>query len=122
MNIRDISKQINDNAIAKGFWDKNFNLSEKLMLVVSEIAEAQEADRTHKYMQYSIAAVNGWVADDDFKIAFEKYVKDTFEDELADAVIRLFDLAFHLRIDLTAHIQAKHRYNKMRPVKHGKKY
>ena len=64
----------------------------------------------------------GWVSDKDFIEHFEKTEKDTFQDELADAVIRILDLAEHFEIDLQAHIKAKHRYNTTREFMHGKKY
>jgi NTP pyrophosphatase (non-canonical NTP hydrolase) len=60
--------------------------------------------------------------DVDFNDAFSKLVKDTFEDEIADAVIRLFDMSAGLGIDLESHIMAKLRYNANRPKMHGKKY
>jgi NTP pyrophosphatase (non-canonical NTP hydrolase) len=49
-------------------------------------------------------------------------VKDTFEDEIADTVIRLLDLSEGLGIDIEKHIRLKLEYNKTRPHKHGKKY
>lgn len=60
--------------------------------------------------------------DDKFKRAFVSTVKDTFEDELADVMIRVMDLAAFKGIDLEAHIKAKMRYNSLREHKHGKKY
>ena len=56
------------------------------------------------------------------KNEFEKSVKNTFEDELADIMIRVMDLAAFKGIDLESHIKAKMRYNAMREHKHGKKY
>lgn len=53
---------------------------------------------------------------------FKKRVKDTFEDELADAVIRIMDLAEYMQIDLYKHILLKHWYNKQREYKHGKMF
>lgn len=50
------------------------------------------------------------------------FVKDTLEDELADALIRLLDLTAHLGIDIERHIELKMQYNALRPYKHGKKY
>ena len=47
---------------------------------------------------------------------------DTFEDEIADAVIRLLDLAAGLGIDLEKHISSKVQYNETRPILHGKSY
>ena len=56
------------------------------------------------------------------RINFQDYIKDSFEDEIADAVIRLFDLTEGFGIDLEKHIRMKLNYNKTRPYKHGKKY
>jgi len=123
MNIYDISKEINENAHAKGFWEKGMNIPEKLMLTVGELSEAMEADRDSKFCTYNMDAINGWVQDSDFIEAYKDWVKGTFEEEIADAVIRLFDLATELKIDLPAHIEAKVRFNKSRPHMHGgKKY
>ena len=54
--------------------------------------------------------------------AFEHCIKDSFEDEITDAVIRLFDLAAGLNINLDKHIEAKLAYNRSRDRFHGKKY
>jgi len=49
-------------------------------------------------------------------------IKNTFEDELADVVIRVLDLCAFKKIDIESHIKAKMRYNSSRPHKHGKSY
>lgn len=122
MNIKEIQKQINDNAEVKGFWDKGIELEKKLLLVVSEVVEAMEADRSDKYCEVNMDVVNGWVSDENFVKHYKEQVKDTFEDEIAGATIRLFDLAYKMGFDLEKHIEAAHRYNTTRPYKHGKKY
>lgn len=100
----------------KGFWDKERNVGELLMLVVSELGEAMEAHR------------RGNFTPDLFKgsfhtpVSFEANIKDTFEDEIADAVIRLLDLSAGLGIDLEWHIRLKVEYNMNRPKLHGKLY
>ena len=121
MTIKELSIIIHNTAINNGFWE-TFNLPEKLMLIVSEVSEAMEADREGRRMGASILGVNGWTKDGDFKESFLTNVKDTLEDELADACIRIFDLAEKMNIDLEEHIRAKMRYNAMREFKHGKKY
>ncbi len=58
-----------------------------------------------------------------FDFVFKNSIKDTFEDEIADTVIRCFDMAAHLGFDLEKHIELKMRYNTLRPQMHGgKKY
>lgn len=53
---------------------------------------------------------------------FETDIKDTFEDEIADCFIRLFDLCGRYKIDIESHIKAKMKYNSLREKLHGKKY
>jgi len=124
--INQLSQEINDNARAKGFWDKERNTGEMLMLIVSEISEALEADRKDRYCDWSFDTPPiihpEQLNDDEFKQLFAERVKDKFEDELADAVIRIFDLAYSKNINLQWHIEAKMRFNAMRPHMHGKKY
>jgi NTP pyrophosphatase (non-canonical NTP hydrolase) len=121
LGIQELAKDIHENALKKGFWE-DANIGEKLMLIVSELSEALEADRKNRYFKKEIGAVNGWVYDKDFEEHFTTDVKDTFQDELADVFIRLLDLSTYLGIDLLGHVIAKNRYNKSRPYKHGKKY
>jgi len=71
-------------------------VSEKLMLVVSEVSEAMEGHRKN-------------LMDD--KLPHRKMV----EVELADAVIRIADLAGALGLDLGGAIQEKMDYNAVRP-------
>lgn len=121
--IKSLILEIHENAKSKGFYDPGTseNIGEKLMLIVSEIAEALEADRKG---YYSICGTLTKALEygEDFKNAFEANVKNTFEDELADAVIRIFDLAGWKKIDLEWHILQKMRYNSTREKMHGKKY
>ena len=118
----------------KGFWDTERNVSEMLMLIVSEVAEAQEALRKNHYAKQSV--VDGLDTDlilqeqdDEFQMnigiwkgLFEDGVKSSFEDELADVAIRLFDLCGGLGIDLEKYIKLKMKYNSMRGYKHGKAF
>lgn len=129
--INNLAIQVHENAKSKGFFDSEKNIGEMLCLIHSEVSEALEADRKDRFTNIPPLALRGLAEksfgriywdDDVFKPAFEKGVKDTFEDELADVVIRVLDLAAFRGIDLESHIKAKMRYNAMREYKHGKKY
>jgi NTP pyrophosphatase (non-canonical NTP hydrolase) len=108
---------------SKGFWDKERNVGEMLMLVTSELGEGMEAHRKGKFADWNTyqEAIKAPEPINPKK-AFEDSIKDSFEDEIADAVIRLFDMAAGLDIDLEKHIEAKLKYNQSRARFHGKNY
>ena len=127
MNKRfsELQQQAHNAAKVKGFWDKERNVGESLMLVTSELGEAIDAHQKGNFLDHSKTSlkilVNN-INEESFCKRFKAEVKDTFEDELADAVIRLFDLAGGMQIDLERHIIAKMRFNQSRPRLHGKRY
>ena len=92
--LTEMSKLCHDIAVSKGFWDKERNMGEVLMLIVTELAEAMEAHR--------------------------KQDQENFREELADTFIRLFDLCGGFNIDIQAEINKKSEKNKERPYMHGK--
>ena len=107
------SKQLNrlrDEAYAtacnKGFHDEQKSDEHYLMLVITEIAEAVQADRKGLRAdreRYDYAVDRGMC--NDIEECFERYIKNSIEDELADIVIRLLDfcgmkgIAFNSRND-----------------------
>ena len=90
--------------------DPNKNIGELLMLIVSELGEALEAHRNNRFSDrikdspYYMIYLNEW-SGPGFKMLpatsrlFEQTIKDTFEDEIADVFIRLFDLCGYLGIE-----------------------
>lgn len=131
LGLNKLAQDAFKNSTEKGFYENaTFNISEKLMLIVSELSEAQEADRTGNYSicgsmtkamdSEKITESKEW--ENAFKKNFEKHVKNTFEDELADALIRILDLCGKLKIDIDWHVFMKMEYNSLREYKHGKKY
>jgi NTP pyrophosphatase (non-canonical NTP hydrolase) len=132
--MKNLISQAHEMAKSKGFWDGERNKSELLMLIVSELAEALEALRKDHYADQDVVESLSHDleldrTDEEFllkainwKTSFEKGVKSSFEDELADVAIRLFDLCGGLGVDLEKHIEMKMKYNSMRGYKHGKKF
>jgi len=128
MNNMELVKQISSktqglNALAdliyfnnreKGFWDNERNVGELFMLVVSELGEAMEAHRKKNFAYKKAKTLD--------ELDFEKDIKDSFEDEIADAIIRLLDMSSGLGLNIEDHIRMKLIYNLNRPRLHGKSY
>lgn len=136
MNLKQFCKDCHEIAVEKGFWNCNKckgegsviieshncdcpdcdgtgkierNKSELLMLIVTELGEACEALRKGRRQQLGSFTDIYWV-------------KDTFEDEIADVFIRLGDLCEAEGIDIEWQIKKKMEYNSTRPQLHGKKF
>ena len=125
--INSLCKLAHDNAVAKGFYERKRELPELLMLIVSELAEAMEAERNgynvepdRQIRAKDYADTKEW--HDAMKIGFQVEMRGTIEEEIADACIRIFDLCGYYGIDLESWIKAKMEYNKTRQHKHGKVY
>ena len=123
MAIPEIIKQAHENAVEKGFYDDGAkNIGELLMLVVSELGEALESHRKHGIIYKNLDNIETLQDKDEFILHFERHLKNSFQDELADAVIRICDMCGYLNIDLEKHIELKMKYNSTREYKHGKRY
>jgi NTP pyrophosphatase (non-canonical NTP hydrolase) len=110
LTIRALQVRAGDNARKHGFGfpTNNAEINEKLLLIVSEITEAMDELRagiqpTQVYTEFPDKPCG-------------------FGIELADAVIRILDLASCLGIDLEGLILQKMTYNEGRPFKHGKEF
>lgn len=122
-HLNELAAKIYEGNKRKGFDVANENIGQSLMLVVSEISEALEADRIDKHTNRDTVLKLHYETDlGQFITVFKSDVKDSFEDEISDAMIRLFDLCGGLGIDIERHIELKLRYNETRALMHGKKY
>jgi NTP pyrophosphatase (non-canonical NTP hydrolase) len=102
--INDKCQEVYANAKEKGWWDDpNRNTGELIALMHSELSEALEAERTNAADTH-LASFSGVTV------------------ELADCLIRIFDMAGAKKLPLGEAIEAKIEYNKSRPYKHGKKF
>lgn len=109
MDIEELMIDCHYLAKEKGFWDTERNVPEMLALVHSEISEALE-----EYRDGNMERDYGF--DENFVVR----KPEGFGVELADAVIRILDLAGGLNIPLADLIEEKLAYNRTRPQKHGK--
>lgn len=114
LTLTELVECAHDNSVAKGFWEgAEHNISEKLMLIVSELAEALEHQRAGNQ---GLPLKQGWLD------ASRNGKPDGFPFELADAVIRIADLCGYLGIDLNEVVTTKMKFNATRPHKHGKAF
>ena len=93
MDLNKLRDEIHANAVAKGFWDEQLSDQHCLMLVITELSEAVEADRAGK--QPNIMQFENGISypKSDFRKVYDYCIKGTVAEELADAAIRLLDLA-----------------------------
>lgn len=108
MTINELAKMAHRNARDKGFWPTLYqqaNILEKLCLVHSEISEACEAVR-NRIPNHIV--VHG--------------KPEGIGPELADAILRILDIAEFLDLDMERIIEEKHAYNLTRPYKHNKAF
>ena len=127
ININEQCKQQYERMLEKGF-DRNF-FARELMLIVSELSEALEAERRGRdackfpaHPEKMLLDNIGCIEDEKWKHHFELYIKDTIQDEIADALLRIMDMCGRYKIDIDTHVAIKSYYNSLREQKHGKKY
>lgn len=89
-------------ACEHGFHNKELSNEHCLMLVITELSEAVEADRKGQYMTEEDKITYLSCQKEKFYMyAYENYIKGSVEEELADACIRLLDLSGLRNIDLS---------------------
>lgn len=108
VNLNELRDKAYQCALVHGWHEDNLSDEHFLCLVISELMEGVEADRKGRHAnrcqfenQYNIEIKQyPNEGDDVFESYFKEYIKDSVEDELADACIRLLDLAGLRNVDL----------------------
>jgi NTP pyrophosphatase (non-canonical NTP hydrolase) len=122
--LNKFTANINSVAQLKGFWNDYRRYSgktgiddtlwtrtiksEKLMLIVTELAEAQEALREGDPLSDKEELANQGIS--------------LFAEEMADVIIRVLDLCFQFDVPIADVLLSKHEQNKKRDYKHGKAF
>lgn len=109
-NLNELARKIHESNKLRGFDAAQDNIGQSLMLIVGEISEAMDAhqcgrfadmkeyDAEIKYLAENFPTANiegGFLLN-----PFEKYIKNTFEDELADIVMRTLDFCAAFGVDI----------------------
>ena len=83
------------NAVKHGFHEQNYHDFHYMMLIITELSEAVNADRKGKYANRTMFEKNFDTPqtnpESHWRFCYEVFIKDTVEDEFSDAAIRIFD-------------------------------
>ena len=134
--LSDVARKCFETAVRKGWWDKYYSRDEtprramtpdevaaKLCLIHSEVSEALEEVRNDRPSLYFSrgASTPGMSFSEECQQDDAGAKPEGLAAELADVVIRVFDLAGFLDIDIADVIKLKMAYNESRPHRHGGK-
>lgn len=127
--FNEIQKAVHGLAKEKGWHDVDSSLTERIMLVVTELAEAVESIRRNEPPVWQKGKVKEPLSVEQNLIKlmpispdWDVFVKpEGVLTELADATIRIMDICEAQGWDLEQAIKTKHTFNKTRSYRHGLK-
>lgn len=90
MDLNKLRDQAYKSACEHGFHDETYSVNHYLCLIISELMEAVEADRKRDHADMD--AYEKYEGIITFEENFVRHIKNTVEDELADACIRILDM------------------------------
>ena len=125
--INNLSKEIHRANKNKGFWEDRENIPHMMEELDGYFSKDKIEAVQKAFIAQMLALINSEISE-----ALEADRKDLMDDklpnrlglevELADAFIRICDMAVGLSMDLGGAVEEKLAYNTTRPFKHGKQY
>lgn len=104
MEINELKNRAYDIAVKHGWYDEEPSMVHLTMMVITEFGEIINADRNGVYAQRQVFEENCNTSQVNPKtywnFCFERFIKDTVEDEFADAVIRILSMAGQQKVTL----------------------
>lgn len=105
VNWNELRDRAYQNAVKHGFYE-NTSLLDEVMMIVTELGEAVQADRDNKFANLLLFEKNFDTPqinpEEHYIHCYDVLMKDTVEDELADAFIRMLSFLAHSNIDMDA--------------------
>jgi NTP pyrophosphatase (non-canonical NTP hydrolase) len=100
-NLNELAQNIHESNKLRGFDVAQDNIGQSLMLIIGEISEAIDAHQCGRYAnQRTVNCICESTEYIDFTVFFDEDIKNTFEDELADIVIRTLDFCAAFCVDI----------------------
>jgi hypothetical protein len=109
MNIIQLIEESHSVSKEKGFWDEKRNNSETVLLIISNVGDIVKAHKKGRFANWierdtSLSGIKNPNENEtlDFNVSFEEYIKDTFEDEIANVMLRICDFLGGNKTDIFA--------------------
>lgn len=103
INWKELRDRAYQNAVKHGFYE-NRTMIEDCMLIITELSEAVQADRDNKFANRMVFEKNFDTPQKNpeahFRFCYDVLMKDSVEDELADAFIRMLSFLGHAKVEV----------------------
>lgn len=116
-DLNELADEVHKNAREKGFHD----MTQPIEVFVANQCNNLHAEVTELWDAWRAGTENSLCDKGEKMIALGLSGLTCTEEELADIVIRALDVSRRIDIDIVHAVNMKHRYNKTRSHKHGKK-